>query len=84
YRSAENIAQALQQGLLSMLRQKVEHFGGELEKSMSLLEPEPVSANKEELGFMRQRVQRAKKLQGRLDSILGNPLVRLLAKMNNS
>jgi DNA-binding transcriptional regulator GbsR (MarR family) len=28
YKSAENIAKALQQGLLSLVRQKVHHFGG--------------------------------------------------------
>ncbi|CAK8716805.1 DNA-binding transcriptional regulator GbsR, MarR family [Candidatus Electrothrix aarhusensis] len=85
YRSAENIASALQQGLLAMFRHKVQHFGGELEKSMNLLEFEPVSAvEQEEFSFIRQRIQRAKKLQERLSSILGNPLVRLLAKMNNS
>ena len=31
YRSAENIASALQQGLLSLVRQKVQFFGGELD-----------------------------------------------------
>ncbi|WP_339136361.1 MAG: MarR family transcriptional regulator [Candidatus Electrothrix sp. GW3-4] len=84
YRSAENIASALQQGLLSMLRHKVQHFGDELEKSLQLLEIASVSTNKEELGFMQQRVHRAKKLQERLGTILGNPLVRLLAKMNSN
>jgi DNA-binding transcriptional regulator GbsR (MarR family) len=83
YRSAENIARALQQGVLSMLRHKVEYFGGELEKSMNLLDGEVASENEEDLDFLRQRVKRAKKLQERLDSLLGNPLVRLLTKANN-
>ncbi|MCW5202964.1 MarR family transcriptional regulator [Desulfobulbus sp. US1] len=82
YRSAENIARALQQGVLSMLRHKVEYFGGELEKSMNLLDGEVASENEEDRDFLRQRVKRAKKLQERLDSVLGNPLVHLLAKMN--
>lgn len=84
YRSAENIARALQQGLLSMLRHKVQHFGGELEKSMDLLESEISLGNENELDFLRQRVKRAKKLQKRLDGVLGNPLVHLLAKINAS
>ncbi|MGB5685783.1 MAG: hypothetical protein WBM35_08230, partial [Candidatus Electrothrix sp.] len=77
-----NIAQALQQGVLSMLRHKIQHFGGELEKSMNLLDGEVTSENEENLDFLRQRVARAKKLQERLDSLLGNPLVHLFAKMN--
>lgn len=83
YRSAENIARALQQGVLSMLRHKVEYFGGELEKSMNLLDGEVVSENEEDRDFLQQRVKRAKKLQERLDSVLGNPLVQLLAKINS-
>ncbi|RWX49130.1 MarR family protein [Candidatus Electrothrix marina] len=82
YRSAENIARALQQGVLSMLRHKVECFGGELEKSMNLLDGEVTSENEEDLDFLRQRVTRARKLQERLDSLLGHPLVHLFAKMN--
>ncbi len=84
YRSAENIARALQQGVLSMLRHKVEYFGGELEQSMNLLDGEVTSENEEDLDFLRQRVTRAKKLQERLDSLLGNPLVHLFAKINAS
>ena len=83
YRSAENIARALQQGVLSMLRHKVEYFGGELEQSMNLLDGEVTSENEEDLDFLRQRVARAKKLQERLDSLLDHPLVRLLTKANN-
>jgi DNA-binding transcriptional regulator GbsR (MarR family) len=82
YRSAENIAQALQQGVLSMLRHKIQLFGGELEKSMNLLDGEITSENEEDRDFLRQRVRRAIKLQERLDSLLGNPLVHLFAKMN--
>ncbi|MCI5163815.1 MAG: MarR family transcriptional regulator [Candidatus Electrothrix sp. AX5] len=84
YRSAENIARSLQQGVLSMLRHKVEYFGGELEQSMNLLDGEVTSENEEDLDFLRQRVTRAKKLQERLDSLLGNPLVHLFAKINAS
>jgi DNA-binding transcriptional regulator GbsR (MarR family) len=83
YRSAENIASALQRGLLSTVRQKVRHFGDELEKGMELLDQESVLDKEEELAFMRRRVKRAKKLQGRLDRVLGSSLVHLLAKINS-
>jgi DNA-binding transcriptional regulator GbsR (MarR family) len=79
YRSAENIADALQQGLLSLVRQKVREFGNQLETSMELLE-DPGDNVTREVEFLKQRVTRAQKLQRRLDSILGNPIIKLLAK----
>ena len=80
YRSAENIASALQQGLLSLIRQKVEFFGGELDSSMGLLDGVAGQVETQDLEFLKQRVSRASKLQKRLHTILGNPLVRLLTK----
>lgn len=79
YRSAENIAKALQQGLLSLVRQKIQLFGSELDTSLELIAQ--VSENspiKDEVAFLKQRINRAQKLQNGLERILGNPLVRLL------
>ncbi len=80
YRSADNIASALQQGLLSIIRQKVEFFGGELNCSMELLDDASKTIETKDLKFLKQRVGRASKLQKRLNKLLGNPLVRLLTK----
>ncbi len=80
YRRAENIASALQQGLLSIVRQKVEFFGSELDTSIGLLESAPEQTETKDLEFLKNRVNRASKLQKRLDRVLGNPLVRLLTK----
>jgi DNA-binding transcriptional regulator GbsR (MarR family) len=80
YKSAENIASALQQGLLSLVRQKVELFGGELKSSMELLDGAAGQVESEDLKFLKKRVSRASKLQNRLNKILENPLVRLLTK----
>ncbi len=80
YRSAENIASALQQGLLSIVRQKVELFGGELDISMELLESAAAQDGNRDLEFLRQRVSRASKLQKRLRRVVGNPLLRLITK----
>ncbi len=82
YRSAENIGQALQQGLLSLVRQKVTDFGGELQASIALLE-QIDEGNTKEVEFLRLRVSRASKLQTRLDLILGNPLVQLLTRTSD-
>ncbi len=84
YRSAENIGNALQQGLLSTVRQKVQLFGGELDACLLLLDDaEVIEDEKQDLKFLQQRVGRAKRLQKRLDAVLGNPIVRLLTKAKN-
>lgn len=79
YKSAENIAKALQQGLLSLIRQKIRLFGVELDDSLELIElVSSDSETKNEGAFLRQRIDRAKKLQKGLDRLLGNPIVSLL------
>ena len=83
YRSADNIATALQQGLLALVCQKVRFFGEELEASLEILDEAAVEYKPEDLQFLRQRVSRASKLQKRLDRVLGNPLVKLLTKEQN-
>jgi DNA-binding transcriptional regulator GbsR (MarR family) len=84
FRSAENIGNALQQGLLAIVRQRVQLFGGELDAGLVLLDSAVVTEDeKEDLQFLQQRVERAKKLQKHLDFVLDNPLVRLLTKAEN-
>jgi DNA-binding transcriptional regulator GbsR (MarR family) len=84
YRSAENIAKALQQGVLLLLRQKVQIFGDELDDSLGLIAGTSNDSNcQKEVHFLRQRIERAKKIQGRLENIMGNPIVNLLAKISS-
>ena len=81
YRSADNIGSGLQQGLLSFLRKKVVLFGQELDSAIHLLEETISESNANaEVQFLRQRMNRAKKLQVILNKILGNPLVSFLAR----
>lgn len=83
YRSAENIAKALQQGILLLLHQKVQIFGHELDNSLEMISAASTGAkNSSDVLFLQQRIQRAKKLQTGLEKILGNPLLKLLAKMS--
>lgn len=80
YKSAENIGKALQQGLLSIVRQKIEIFGDELDDSLSLINQiSESSLVGNDVAFLKQRILRAKKLQTGLERVLGNPLVNLLA-----
>ncbi|HBY02398.1 MAG TPA: hypothetical protein DEG92_07685, partial [Rikenellaceae bacterium] len=57
YKSAENIGKALQQGLLSLVRQKIQLFGDELDGSLELIgkipENSPVT---NEMAFLKQRI----------------------------
>ncbi|MBU1567011.1 MAG: MarR family transcriptional regulator [Proteobacteria bacterium] len=80
YKSAENIGKALQQGLLSLVRQKIQLFGDELEGSLDQIREIPENSPvKDDMAFLKQRIVRAKKLQSGLERVLGNPLVGLLA-----
>lgn len=84
YKSAENIGKALQQGLLSLVRQKIQLFGDELESSLEQIREIPEdSPVKEDLTFLKQRIVRAQKLQSGLERVLGNPLVSLLAGLRS-
>lgn len=79
FKSADNIANALQQGVLALVRQKVQLFGGELDSTLEIVKSIPQESHtRHEVAFLRQRIERAKKLQKGLDRVLGNPLVRLL------
>jgi len=79
YKSADNIAKALQQGLISFVRQKIQIFGDELESSMECLDAiSGDSPAMKEAAFLRKRISRAQDLKNGLDRILGNPLVKFL------
>lgn len=84
YKSAENLANALQQGVLSMVRQKVQIFGNELETGLRLIGEIPSDSPAEnESAFLKARFLRAQKLQTRLQRFLGNPLLKLFTKLAN-
>lgn len=84
FKSADNIASALQQGVLALVRQKIQLFGGELDSTLEIVQSIPQeSQTRHEVAFLKQRIERAKKLQKGLDRVLGNPLVRLLTGVKN-
>jgi HTH-type transcriptional regulator, glycine betaine synthesis regulator len=84
YKSADNIAKALQHGVLALMRKKIQLFGGELESSLRIIDEIPEnSAARDEVVFLKQRIERAKKLQNGLEKVLGNPLVKLLTGIKN-
>lgn len=80
YKTADNIATALGQGVLSMLRRRLEYIDTEFQQVsgelVSSLESDPKDAD---LKFISDRVHRARFLQSRLLKLLNSPLMKLLS-----
>lgn len=77
YRTADNIATALQQGLLSFIGQKVQALAAELDFANQSLERELETQHKDEdLTFVYSRVRRAKTLRDQLSKLMKSPLLR--------
>jgi DNA-binding transcriptional regulator GbsR (MarR family) len=81
YRTADNIAAALQQGLLAFVGQKIQAAAGELDYANEALEKE-ISGDKPdaEIEFVYNRIKRAKLLRDRAASLLGSPLIKFFIK----
>ncbi len=82
YRSADNIASALQQGLLSLVRQKLALFSDDLEVAMRVLDEARSGRDgkNSEMAFLKKRLKRARQLQQRMEKVLGHPILNYLAK----
>lgn len=81
YRTADDIGVALQQGILGLVRRKIESAGSELDQVCALLEAGGgASEGGEDLAFLASRVQRAKVLRDRAAKILGSKLLQFLAR----
>lgn len=78
YRSAENLGKALQQGLLSQLQQKIEDFGEQLGSAVKTLEEVEDEGNAD-VEFLKKRIKRSEVLRKRVQTVISNPVVRLLA-----
>jgi DNA-binding transcriptional regulator GbsR (MarR family) len=78
YRTTENIGLALQQGVLTFLKQKMLSFSTELDHAMEILQNGNSSnSNTKEVEFCKGRINRALQLQKRFEKIVSNPLVNL-------
>ncbi|MEI6168088.1 MAG: MarR family transcriptional regulator [bacterium] len=79
YRTADDIASALHQGLLMMVRNKMSLLATELQQAESELK---TGAPESEAEFILGRVKRARKLRDTAMSVLENPLVKLLTRVS--
>jgi len=80
YRTSDNITVALQQGILSFLRQNINKFGDELNDVHALLEQTQVDEDAPEVQFARGRVHRARQLHRYFERLVENPLTKLLVR----
>jgi DNA-binding transcriptional regulator GbsR (MarR family) len=78
YRTADDIATALHQGLLNMVKNKMNLLGTELQQAEITLSG---TSSEPESEFILGRVKRAKALRDTAMSALDNPLVKLLTRM---
>ena len=76
YRTVDNVGVALRQGLLGLLRSKIEAMAGELDAAHAALRAG--GRADAELQFLSGRVKRAKVLRDRAAQMLGHPLLSLL------
>jgi len=81
YRTAENIATALQHGLLAFFGQKIRTVASELDSANDLLQKELSGRDSDpELQFLQGRVKRAKLLRDRASGLLESPLLKFFVK----
>jgi len=78
YRTADDIATALHQGLLIMIRNKMGLLATELKQAETELKS---GGSEKETEFILGRVKRARKLRDTAMSVLENPVVKLLARV---
>ncbi len=77
YRTADNVASALQQGLLAFIGQKIQAVAGELDSVNGQLEEAVKGPDvNPEMEFVYSRVKRAKVLRDKAASLLDNPILR--------
>ena len=81
YRTADDLGSALQQGLLGLIRRKMDSAAIELDQSNQLLIESGAAENGDpELRFLAGRVKRAKVLRDRVAKILGSRILQLLVR----
>ncbi len=81
YRTADDIATALQHGLLTFVRQKMQAVGTELEYVNEMFEKADVSSNTDpDTQFLYNRIKRAKLLHDQVGQALESPLMKIFVR----
>ena len=80
YRIVDHFGVALQHGFLEMVRGKIRTIGAELDRAEEMLAGTAREGQNHELGFLKKRMRRAKKLYNRARQILESPILKLLGR----
>jgi len=81
YRTADDIGTALQQGLLTFVRQKMQAVGTELDYVNEMFEKADASSNTDpDTQFLYNRIKRAKLLHDQVGQTLESPLIKIFIK----
>ena len=81
YRTADDIATALHNGLFAFIRQKMQTVGTELDYVNKIFEKEDVSSNTDpDTQFLYNRIRRAKLLHDQVGQTLESPLMKVILK----
>lgn len=81
YRTVDGIGEALKEGLLTFVRQKMQTAGSELDHVNTLLEKAVIDRNATpDTIFLHGRVKRAKQLRDLISKVLGSPVIDFFAK----
>ncbi len=78
YQTADNFVEALQKGIIEYMFQKLRVVGSEIEKADEMLS-DIDSIGDPDTAFLVKRVNRAKQLKGKAETLLKNPIVTFLA-----
>ncbi len=77
YRTSDHFAASLQHGILELLRAKLKNSADVLNKAEAFLESVESTPD---VDFLRNQIDRARKVRNRTDRIINNPLMKLISR----
>ncbi len=79
YRTADNLGEVFREGVVAVVRRKVESVAGELERTSEMLDGAE-EFDDPEIHFLSNRIHRAKDLSDRANKILNSRILRYLSR----
>ncbi len=79
YRTADNLGEVFRDGVVAMMRRKMESIAAELERTSGMLDGVEESDDPE-IKFLSNRIQRAQELSDRAQKLLNSRILRYLSR----
>lgn len=79
FRTADNLGEVFREGLVAIVRRKVESISGELDRTTAMIDEAEVPDDPE-IRFLSNRIKRAKDLSDRASRILNSRILRYLSR----